>query len=134
MKLAAKLGKIIPERRERAVGIFHQVFRLKPVPEQGDRGGGRAGIALGAPRVDLLPNLGDERRHELVGCGGPLGFVGWKPALLWNQRCVRRGRKVWMQCHLKIAARVTKRESIAKAGVLWMQRFAAWETSFTCQR
>ena len=93
------LGKIIPERRARAVGVFGQVFVFKPPAQQRDGCWRRAGIALGLPVKNLFAHLRHQRWDELFIRRGPHGFVGRKPPLLWNQRRVRRCRKIGMERH-----------------------------------
>ena len=93
------LGKIIAKGRERTVSVFDEMFTFEPVPEQRCRSGRRTGISFGSPGKDFLPHFGDEWREQLFVGRVAEHFVSRKPALLWNQRGVRRGWEIRVQRH-----------------------------------
>ena len=90
------LGEVVAESGKRAIGVLGEVFGVEPVAEQGGGGGGRPGVAFGAPGEHFLANLRDERREEFFVGRTAEGFVGGKPALLGNQRRVWRMWKLRM--------------------------------------
>jgi hypothetical protein len=107
-----------PKSRGRGVRVLHQMLRLKPMAEQA-RGRWRgARIAFISPRVNFLADFCHQRRQQFFVSCGPQGFVRGKPALLWNQRRVRRFRKLRMQCHLSLALRVTGQTTVGNREVL----------------
>ena len=59
----------------------------------------RADVALLSPRVDVLANLGDERREQLFVRRAAERFVGREPPLRRDERRVRRSWKLRVECH-----------------------------------
>src|SRR6185369_3016667 len=60
------LGEVVPELRERRVRAFDEVFGLKPPAEQTGRRRGGSRVTVLPPRMNLLPNFGDEGREKLL--------------------------------------------------------------------
>ncbi len=94
------LGEIVAELRLRSVRLFDPMIGLEPPAQKVARGRRGPRIGVGAPRRDLVPDVGDERRKKLFVSRAAGIFGRGKPADAGQEDVVRGSRKVRVQGHV----------------------------------